>query len=69
MGRKSVKENKTIYQQYREKEELTREQAAELLDVVSSDRIERIENERTLPEPDDVIRMSEVYHAPELCNY
>ena len=48
MGRKSVKENKTIYQQYREKEELTREQAAELLDVVSSDRIERIENERTM---------------------
>ncbi len=69
MGRKSIKENKTAYQQYREKRELTRERAAELLEVISADRIERIENERMLPTPDDVLRMSEVYHAPELCNY
>lgn len=69
MGRKSIKENKTVYQQCREREELTREQAAERMEVVSADRIERIENERTLPEPDDVIRMARAYHAPELCNY
>ena len=69
MGRKLVKENKYVYQQYREREALTREQASERMEVVSADRIERIENERTLPEPDDVIRMAEAYHAPELCNY
>ncbi|MCM1107217.1 MAG: helix-turn-helix domain-containing protein [Blautia sp.] len=69
MGRKSIKENKTVYQKHREREGLTREQAAELLEVVSSDRIERIENERTLPEPADVLRMAAAYHAPELCNY
>lgn len=69
MGRKSTKENKTIYQQYREREELTREKAAELLDVVSADRIERIESEKLIPSPDDVVRMAECYRAPELCNY
>ena len=35
MGRKSTKENKTIYQRYREQNDLTREKAAELLDTVS----------------------------------
>ncbi|MCI7107408.1 MAG: helix-turn-helix transcriptional regulator [Lachnospiraceae bacterium] len=69
MGRKSTKENKTIYQQYRERENLTRESAADLLDSISADRIERIENERIIPAPEDVIRMSECYKAPELCNY
>ena len=37
MGRKSTKENKTIYQRYREQNDLTREKAAELLDTVSED--------------------------------
>ena len=69
MGRKSTKENKTIYQQYRERENLTRESSADLLDSISADRIERIENERIIPAPEDVIRMSECYKAPELCNY
>lgn len=69
MGRKSTKENKNIYQLYREREELTREKASELLDVISADRIERIESEKLIPSPDDVIRMSKCYKAPELCNY
>lgn len=69
MGRKSTKENKTIYQRYREQNDLTREKAAELLDTVSEDRIERIENEKLLPDPEDVIRMAECYKAPDLCNF
>lgn len=69
MGRKSTRENKNIYQRYREKEELTREKASELLDVISADRIERIESEKLIPSPDDVIRMASCYKAPELCNY
>ena len=69
MGRKSIKENKTIYQIYRERENLTREKAENLIDVLSAERIERIENEKLIPTPDDVIRMSKCYKAPELCNY
>ena len=69
MGRKSTKENKTIYQRYREQNDLTREKAAELLDTVSEDRIERIENEKLLPDPEDVIRMAECYKASDLCNF
>lgn len=69
MGRKSIKENKTIYQIYRERENLTREKAENLMDVLSAERIERIENEKLIPTPDDVIRMSKCYKAPELCNY
>ena len=49
MGRKSTRENKTIYQQLREEDNLPRE--------------------KVQPAPEDVIRMSQVYNAPELCNY
>ena len=69
MGRKSTRENKTIYQKLREENDLTREKAAELLEFISEDRLERIENEKSEPAPEDVIRMAEVYKAPELCNY
>ncbi len=62
MGRKSTRENKTIYQKLREENDLTREKAAELLEFISEDRLERIENEKSEPAP-------EVYKAPELCNY
>ena len=69
MGRKSTRENKTIYQQLREEDNLTREKAAELLEFISEDRLERIENEKSQPAPEDVIQMAQVYNAPELCNY
>lgn len=69
MGRKSTRENKTIYQQLREEDNLPREKASELLAFISEDRLERIENEKVQPAPEDVIRMSQVYNAPELCNY
>ena len=42
MGRKSTRENKTIYQKLREENDLTREKAAELLEFISEDRLERI---------------------------
>ena len=47
MGRKSTKENKNIYQTSREALGLTREAAAEQLEFLSADRIEKIENERS----------------------
>ena len=44
MGRKSVKENKSIYQQTREELGYTREQAAALILGFSPERIEKLEN-------------------------
>ncbi|MCQ2501168.1 MAG: helix-turn-helix transcriptional regulator [Lachnospiraceae bacterium] len=69
MGKRSVKENKTVYQQYREAQELTRDKASERMDFLSADRIEKIENERSLPHPDEILAMAKAYQAPELSNY
>lgn len=69
MGKKSIKENKNIYQIAREELELTREKASELMVFVSPDRIEKIESEKSLPHPDEIIVMAEAYKKPELCNY
>lgn len=69
VGKKSIKENKNPYQITREKLELTREEASERLVYLTSDRIERIENEKTRPTPDDVIAMADGYKAPVLCSY
>lgn len=69
MGRKSTKENKNIYQTSRETAGLTREAAAEQLAFISSDRIEKIENERSYPHPDEILAMADCYKNPSLCNY
>lgn len=69
MGRKSVKENKNIYQISREQINLSRDTASEKLGFISSDRIEKIENEKTLPHPEEVLAMADVYKNPSLCNY
>jgi len=69
MGRKSVKTNKNAYQLSREAAGLTREHAGELMDFVSDDRIEKIESERSLPHPEEVLAMSECYRDARLCNY
>ena len=69
MARVSVKENKNIYHKTRESLNLTRESASELLESITAERIEKIENERSLPHPDEVLIMSEKYKVPSLCNY
>ena len=69
MARRSTKENINIYQTTRENLGLTREEASELLETVSPERIEKIENERSLPYPDEVLLMSDQYKQPSLCNY
>lgn len=69
MGRKSTRENKTIYQISRENMELTREAAAEKLKFISADRIEKIESEKTEPRPEEVLAMAECYKNPLLCNH
>ena len=69
MARASTKENKNIYHKTREALQLTRESAAELLESISPERIEKIENERSLPHPDEGLLMAEKYMQPGLCNY
>lgn len=69
MARVSTKENKNIYQQTRESLKLTREAASELLASITPERIEKIENERSLPHPDEVLVMAEKYRQPGLCNH
>ena len=69
MARVSTKENKNIYHKTRENLQLTRESAAELLETISPERIEKIENERSLPHPDEVLLMADKYKQPSLCNY
>lgn len=69
MGRASTKENKNIYQLTREELELTREKASEVLVTIPPERIEKIENERSLPHPDEVLAMSKGYKKPSLCNF
>ena len=69
MGRKSTKENKNIYQISREDMNYSRETAAEKLGFISSDRIEKIENEKSLPPPEEILAMADCYKNPSLCNY
>lgn len=63
MGRASTKENKNIYQTTREALRLTREAAGELLESILPERIEKIENERSLLHPDEVLVMAEKYES------
>ena len=69
MGRVSTKENKNRYQLIREELGLSREKASELLETISPERLEKIENERSEPHPDEVLLMSQRYRKPSLCNY
>ncbi len=69
MARVSTKANKNIYQITRENLGLTREKAAELLESIPPERIEKIENERSMPHPDEILTMAEKYKAPFLCNH
>ena len=69
MGRKSTKENKSVWQTTREDLGLTREKAGELIPGFSPERIEKIENGRTQIQPEDVMLMAEYYKTPSLRNY
>lgn len=69
MGKRSVRENKNIYQLSRESRELTREAASEALVFLSPERIEKIESGRSAPHPDEVLAMESAYQNPELSNW
>ena len=63
-----AKEAANLYLSKRKSLGWSREFAAEKLGI-SDDKLERIENEKQMPNPQDVLIMSDVYQAPELCNY
>lgn len=69
MGRKSTRENKTVYQLARERAELTLEEAENRMNGMTAERISRIEGGAIHIQPEDVLMMAECYKAPELKNY
>ena len=69
MGKRSVRENKNIYQLSREERELTREAASEALVFLSPERIDKIESGKSAPHPDEVLAMESAYRNPELSNW
>lgn len=69
MARSSVKTNKNIYHTTRENLGLTREKASEVIGSLPAERIEKIENERIVAHPEDILAMAKGYKAPHLCNH
>lgn len=46
-----------------------RTEACDLLDTISEDTLERIENERKIPTPDEVLEMARCFNEPNLRNH
>ena len=69
MGKKSIREDKNIFQLAREEEGLTRAQASEKLVFVSESRIEKYESGKSEVHPEEVLAMAKAYRKPMLCNY
>ena len=69
MGRASVRQDKNRFQLIREELGLSREKAAELLETISPERIEKIESGKCEPYPEEVLAMARKYKRPSLCNY
>lgn len=68
MPKKSPRKKKNIYLETRETLDLTRAEASELTGI-SESRIEKIESEKILPYPEDVLSMASAYRNPSLCNH
>ena len=64
----AARQDVSRYRELREAMGWSRETAAAELGM-SDDKLERIENGRQMPNPQDVLVMSRVYQAPALCNY
>ena len=71
MGKISTRENKSVYQQTREKLGLSRAEAADLMEEmgVPEYRLVRLEDGSTAVQPEDVVAMARAYNEPELRNY
>lgn len=69
MGKRSIKENKNVFQLAREAAGLSRQAASEAAKCVSESRIEKIENDKMIPQPEDVLALSQAYKKPVLNRY
>lgn len=58
-----------MYREVRDNLGLTRDQASELLETIEPGKLERIESEKQLPSPDDVMIMADKYGEPNIRNY
>jgi len=68
MGKKSLNLNGNVYCDRRQNADMTRAQASEAT-YLSESRIEKIENGKIEPTPEDVYAMAKAYNDPALCNY
>lgn len=69
LGKRSIRENKNIWQTSREEAGLTREKASEALGFISDSRIEKYESGKSPVQPDEVLAMARAYKRPALSNY
>ena len=68
MPKKVVNESDNVYLQARNKLNISREAASEMIGI-SASTLKGIENGTSFPGPDVVYAMSKAYREPELCNY
>ena len=66
MGKKSTRDNKSIYQISREEAGMTREEASEVMQFVSDSRIEKYETRKSPVQPEEVMAMAKAYKKPML---
>ncbi len=69
LGKRSIRENKSVYQLAREEAGMTREEASESMQFVSDSRIEKYESGKSPVQPEEVMAMAKAYKRPDLCNY
>lgn len=69
MGRKSIREDKSVYFKAREEAGLTRAQASELIGSMTESRLEKIETGKVAIYPEDVVDLAAAYKRQDLCNY
>ncbi len=70
MGKRSVKENKNIYQIARETCGMSRQAVEDATSSILTERkLEKIEGGTQPARAEEVLEMAKMYHAPELCNY
>ena len=64
-----MSKNNNYYLEIRKKHGLSREKASELMDTLSPEKIEKIENYKQDPTPRDIMEMADGYSEPSLRNY
>ena len=64
-----MKRGSNYYLEIRKNRGLSREKASELMDTLSPDKIEKIENEKQDPTPADIMEMANGYEEPSIRNY